>query len=101
LTRLHVIGPWFIFIGVLCSFTCVTSRSVGCPHHFGKITSPLSYWFSSSCRRVTRTDTQGDPPPAGDSAIWCGWPGHRVRVTQPLIRYSIFQEKLKWSYSTP
>jgi hypothetical protein len=28
LARLRVIGPWFIFIGVLCSSTCVTVRSV-------------------------------------------------------------------------
>jgi hypothetical protein len=25
LARLRVIGPWFIFIGVLCSSTCVTA----------------------------------------------------------------------------
>jgi hypothetical protein len=29
MARLRVIGPWFIFIGVLCSSTCVTTRLVG------------------------------------------------------------------------
>jgi hypothetical protein len=84
-----------LLLGILSCLGCLqhpwrTFDSKG----FGKITSPLSYWFSSSCHKVTRTDSQGEPPPpAGDLVVGCGWPG-------PWSAAQFFQENLKWSYST-